>query len=83
MPVKVTQTVTSDIRKRTIATWRDLVQGALQQLGGKARLSDIYELLKGTKKALKNVNWQAKVRQTLQINSNFTSVERGVWKLAI
>lgn len=83
MPVKVTETVHSDVRTRTIATWRDLVQGALQQLGGKAKLPDIYAVLGDTKKSKGNVNWQAKIRQTLQINQNFDSVERGVWKLAV
>lgn len=83
MPVKVTQTIQSDIRQRTIATWRDLVQGALQELGGKARLGEIYDVLKNTKKAQKNLNWQAKIRQTLQINSNFAPIERGVWKLDV
>jgi len=81
MAVKVTQTIDSDIRTRTIATWRDLVQGALQELGGKARLSDIYDVLKDTKKAKQNQNWQAKIRQTLQLNGNFKPVERGVWAL--
>lgn len=83
MPVKVTRTIDSDIRTRTIATWRDLVQGALQQLGGRAKLADIYKVLQGTKKATRNANWQAKIRQTLQINKNFERVERGVWELAI
>lgn len=83
MPVKVTRTIDSDIRTRTIATWRDLVQGALQQLGGRAKLADIYKVLQGTKKATRNANWQAKIRQTLQINKNFKRVERGVWELAI
>lgn len=83
MPVKVTRVVESDIRTRTIATWRDLVQGALEQLGGRAKLADIYRVLADTKKARKNKHWQAKVRQTLQINNNFSRVDRGVWALNI
>lgn len=83
MPVKVTQLIKSDIRTRTIATWRDLVQGALQELGGKARLGEIYDVLKDTKKAKQNNNFEAKIRQTLQLNANFAPIERGVWKLAV
>lgn len=83
MPVKVTKTQISNIKDRTIATWRDLVQGALQILGGEARLNEIYDVLKSSKKALQNKNFEAKIRQTLQLNDNFSSTERGVWALAI
>jgi len=83
LPVRVTQTIESDIRSRSIATWRDLVQAALEELGGRAKLQEIYEALKNTKKARKNPHWQAKIRQTLQINPNFTPIRRGEWALAI
>lgn len=83
MPVRVTKLIDSDIRTRTIATWRDLVQGALEELGGQGSLQEIYTLLKGAKKAQKNKFWREKIRQTLQINKNFAQVERGVWRLVI
>lgn len=83
MPVKVTKTTKSNIASRTIATWRDLVQGALQMLGGKATLKEIYETLQNSKKAKNNQHWMAKIRQTLQLNNDFSPVERGVWQLAI
>ncbi|MBL4952069.1 hypothetical protein JK635_07580 [Neobacillus sp. YIM B02564] len=82
-PVQVTKRVESDIRSRDFATWRDLVQAALQQLGGKGTLADIYSLLENTKKAVKNQYWREKVRQTLQLNRNFEPVSRGVWQLNV
>ncbi|MFE8701095.1 DNA methylase N-4/N-6 [Cytobacillus sp. FJAT-54145] len=82
-PVKVTKKFDFDIRSVETATWRDLVQAALQHLGGKAVLSDIYKLLQSTKKALGNQNWQAKIRQTLQICENFKPLARGEWALSV
>ena len=38
--------------------------------------------LKGHAKAEKNRNPEAKIIQTLQINSMFVSKERGVWQIA-
>lgn len=83
MPVRVTKKIDSDIRTRTIATWRDLVQGALQELGGQAPLNEIYSVLQNTKKARRNQHWMAKIRQTLQIYPDFEPVQRGVWRLTV
>src|SRR5690625_528249 len=83
MPVKVTRVVESNIQSRNIATWRDLVQAALESLGGKAELKQVYNKLESSKKAKQNKHWMAKIRQTLQINDNFSRVDRGVWQLAI
>ena len=55
---------------------------ALRRLGGTAHVSEIYQELKGHAKAEKNRNPEAKIRQTLQINSMFVSKERGVWQIA-
>ncbi len=68
---------------RLQGTWRNVVRLTLVQLGGKAPLAEIYELLKvSTDKISANPSWQAKVRQTLQLHSDFVSPERGVWALA-
>lgn len=83
IPIAVTKKVMKDLRESKLATWRDLVQAALQQLNGKAKLSDIYALLKNTEKAKHNNNVEAKVRQVLQLHQEFISSERGVWMLAI
>ena len=82
IPVKVTKRVVKDLRNSTLATWRDLVQAALEELNGKAKLNDLYNLLKDTDKARNNQNYEAKIRQVLQISKEFSSAERGVWQLA-
>lgn len=81
VPIKQTTTKTFDLRQFNNITWRDLIQGAVEWLGGKASLEQIYKLIDGSKKTIKNNNWKAKIRQTLQIHDNFTPVNRGVWQL--
>lgn len=79
--LKRTFTKNFDLRQFQNITWRDLVQGAIEWLGGKATLSQIYEILEGSKKAQKNKHWREKIRQTLQTHKNFTHIDRGVWGL--
>lgn len=81
--LKRTITQTFDLRQFKNITWRDLIQGAMEWLGGKATLKELYEVISGSKKALNNNHWKEKVRQTLQLHKNFISVERGVWALNI
>lgn len=81
--LKRTITQTFDLRQFKNITWRDLIQGALEWLGGKAHLQEIYNVIEGSKKAEKNRYWKEKIRQTLQIHENFYSVERGVWALNV
>ena len=81
--LKRTVTQSFDLRQFQNITWRDLIQGALEWLGGKATLPQIYKVIEGSKKALKNNHWKEKIRQTLQLHDNFTAVDRGVWSLNI
>lgn len=83
VPIKFTYTKTFDLRQFENMSWRDLIQGALEWLGGQADLQSIYEVIKNSKKVSKNQHWKEKVRQTLQINQNFVPVERGIWSLKI
>jgi hypothetical protein len=68
-----------DIQNKVAATWRSVIRIALMKLGGQATLSRIYEEVSKVAGGLmmQNKNWQAKVRQKLQVH--FTNVERGVW----
>lgn len=68
-----------DIQNKVAATWRSVIRIALMKLGGQATLSRIYEEVSKVAGDLmtQNANWQAKVRQKLQVH--FTNVERGVW----
>ncbi|HZH61499.1 MAG TPA: hypothetical protein VEY70_18410 [Metabacillus sp.] len=83
VPIKMTGTKVFDLRAFEGMTWRDLIQGALEYLGGQSDLQSIYEVIQESKKAQKNRHWKEKVRQTLQLHENFISVERGIWKLNI
>lgn len=72
-----------DMRDSKNITWKDLIASSLEALGGQAELNNIYSFLDGYKKTSNNLNWKAKVRQTLQINPRiFSNVDRGIWKLA-
>jgi len=70
--------IASEFQKRVATTWRNAIRVALMKLG-KASLKDIYAEVEKVAAHLiaKNQNWQAKIRQQLQLH--FTNVERGVW----
>ena len=70
-----------DIRDSRSATWADVVSAVLSSLGGKASLSQIYAKIDGHKKCETNNNWQAKVRQTLQMHDCFNRVSEGIWAI--
>lgn len=74
----VSMDIASELQKRVATTWRNVIRMVLMKLK-EASLSDIYaevEKVAGDMIA-KNANWQAKVRQQLQLH--FTNVQRGVW----
>ena len=71
-----------DIRDSQSATWKDVVMTALHKLGGNATLENVYREIDGHEKCKANPNWQAKVRQTLQMCAQFNRVSRGVWATA-
>lgn len=83
VPLKVTKTFTYSLKEVEQMTWRDLIQAALDQLGGQSDLNQLYEVIKPTKKARQNKHFREKIRQTLQVHDNFSSVQRGVWCLDI
>ena len=70
-----------DIRDSKSATWRDVVGAVMKKIGKNATLSEIYAEIEGHEKCKQNSNWQAKVRQTLQMG-NFVHVSEGVWAAA-
>ncbi len=82
MDFKWTKTEEVDIRDSKQISWKDLVATVLEKLGNKASLKEIYDEVDGHKKCQTNNNWEAKIRQTLQLNSIFKNVEKGVWALA-
>lgn len=74
------------------SSWRDEVINALQDLGGRATLSELYDYIqKNTSRELPET-WKATVRYTLQTNSSsskafrsgkdvFVRLDRGYWAL--
>lgn len=64
------------------ANWNAVVLTALNKLGGKASLQEIYQTIEEDAPTLiePRPNWQARVRATLQ--KFFNSNERGVWAIA-
>lgn len=70
--------------KRLQGVWKVIVVHAMMALGGKASLNDLYQKIAddAPDKLKSNENWQAKVRQILQVTPKFCSVERGVWAFA-
>lgn len=81
IPMKFTKKIVKNLMDSKMATWRDLVQAALQELKGQSDLQALYEILKETDKAKNNKHYKEKIRQVLQVHDEFTSVKRGVWKL--
>lgn len=84
--ITLLQTLATSARQqhsRMLGTWRAIVKQALIQMGGKASLQELYESVSQAKPEQlgTNLNWQAKIRQTLQ-QGPFTPLERGVWALA-
>lgn len=81
MPRKVSM----DIRDSAMVTWKDVVMSVIRDIKNVFELKTIYEALDGHKKTSVNQNWQAKVRQTLQMletSGMVCHVARGQWKLA-
>lgn len=64
------------------ANWKATIYHALQKLGGKASLSELYAAIEETSpdKTKPRKNWQARIRCELQ--RHFKPVEKGVWALA-
>jgi hypothetical protein len=72
-------------RGRLDSAWRVIIKCALVSLGGEAGLDAIYSKVaeNAPEKLNGNRHWQAKVRQVLnQRQHEFTSAERGTWRLA-
>jgi len=81
IPITAVKKAFRDLRDSKLPTWRDLIQAAVEDLGGVATLNQLYSVLENSAKAKQNAHWQAKIRQTLQIYGEFRSIQRGVWGL--
>lgn len=70
-----------ELQRQIATTWRSAIRVAMMNIGGKARLCDIYSEVEKCAGALiaNNQHWKAKIRQKLQ--QHYTHVERGVWSV--
>lgn len=82
VPVSWGTSRTYDMRSFGDQSWRDLVYATIQDNGGTMSLQDLYDALKDSAKAKKNVHWQEKIRQTVQNIKSFVRTERGCYALA-
>ncbi len=55
-----------DIRDCAMATWKDVVMSVVRNIKGEVTNEAVYSAIEGHKRADSNVDWKAKVRQTLQ-----------------
>ena len=81
IPVSLPKMTEFDMRDRPTTTWRDVVASIMEDAGEPLSLSEIYSAVEGHKKCEYNKDWQAKIRQTLQLWSGFEHVREGVWAL--
>lgn len=83
IPVLASRRIASDIRDMQGATWRDVVASVLESCDGAVSLTYLYEQIEPHKKARANQHWREKIRQSLQMHSDyFVHTERGMWMLA-
>lgn len=81
--IAVLGVVAKEAHARLQGTWRNVVKLAMMEIGGPAPLEKIYTTVSAkSDKVANNPNWQAKIRQTLQLSPEFKNMERGVWALA-
>lgn len=78
---KITKSIEFDIRTRTKMSWFTVVLNAMERLGGKASLQQLYGEIEGHAKTKTNQYWKEKIRQVVQTYKDFQNVERGVYQL--
>lgn len=80
--IKQTLEGKANILYSNTATWRDIIQAAIESLNGKATIEQLYSILKYSKKAKNNNFVREKIRQTLNKSENFKKNDNE-WTLCI
>lgn len=80
-PVSLPRHYDADLRDINCGTWKDVLVACMSD-HGPMHLEDIYRMVDGHKKAVKNPHWREKIRQTLQMHPCFWSDARGIWAYA-
>lgn len=79
VPIKYTKDFIRELRKMANVTWKNLVQAAIEHLGGEAPLRAIYEVLDGCQKGKNNSHVKEKIRQTLYQYETFEKSKSDQW----
>lgn len=82
LPIKIVKNINYDLRQSKSMTWRDTILAAIQKLGGKATLKQLYSEVEGNAKTKNNANWREKIRQVVRTNKEFINIDRGIYQLA-
>lgn len=67
--------------REVAATWRQVIADFFEGVDGPVDLDDLYRAFAGSEKARRNPNYQAKIRQQLQVG-DYERVGRGRWATA-
>lgn len=77
----ITKTIDIDSRKGVKSSWFSVVLNAMERLGGKASLQELYNEIEGHAKTSTNQHWKEKIRQIVQTYKDFQNIDRGVYRL--
>lgn len=81
-PCHIIKQVAIDIRQSVKVTWKTLIQATIENLGGKASIGQLYEILAKHPKAKDNNNVREKIRQILgSFSQEFVRISEGVFIL--
>lgn len=67
---------------RSLEPWHAIVRHGLADLGGEAKLADLYVVIGRHPLAQARRFWKDKVRQKLQASSEFVRIAPGTWALS-
>lgn len=81
IPIKTVHSINIDLRTRVNQTWKDVVFAAMERLGGKATLQQLYREIQFHSKTKVNLNWKEQIRKVVQIYKDFVRIAKGVYQL--
>lgn len=82
VPCRVTRELEVSMLKAKNVTWKGLIMNVIEELGGRATIEQVYELVKDSPKSEGNNYVREKVRQVLNVNTGvFTRISTGSYEL--
>lgn len=77
----IVKTVDIDTRLSKKISWHTVILNAMEKLGGRATLQQLYAEIDGHYKTRTNKHWKEKIRQVLRTYKDFRNIDRGVYEL--